>query len=369
MATVSFFRDPGRRPGAALLDAWPTVTAAPGAVGGGYDVTVLHAAWADETLERDGVVCRFVADPAGIRLPLRLTAAVRALRPHLVHVHGWRFPLQTGLLARLVDAPVLVQDHSGALRTGWHRAFSALAHRAIAAAAFTAAEQAGRFHAMGLLSPRTPVYELLEASTSFTPGDVAAARAEAGVDGDPCIAWIARLNDKKDPLTVLRALALAREALPGARLWMAYGEADLEPEVRAFLAADPALAERVVLLGRIPPARVQALCRAADLFVCGSRSESTMYALLETLASGCTPAVTDIPALRRMTRGGAVGALFPPGDAEALAAALVRLAARDRPAARAAARAHFEAHLSWPAVGREMRAAYDDMLGGPCASA
>ena len=69
--------------------------------------------------------------------------------------------------------------------------------------------------------------------------------------------------------------------------------------------------------------------------------------------------VTDIPPFRALlTEAGAVGALFPPGDAAALAAALGARARDDARSRRAAVRAHFDRQLSWPAVGARALAAY-----------
>jgi glycosyltransferase involved in cell wall biosynthesis len=73
------------------------------------------------------------------------------------------------------------------------------------------------------------------------------------------------------------------------------------------------------------------------------------------------PIVSDIPSFRSLT-GGRVGALWPCGDSERLAAALVSLAAQPRAVLRAACRAHFEAELSFAAVGRKLAAAYRELL-------
>ena len=50
--------------------------------------------------------------------------------------------------------------------------------------------------------------------------------------------------------------------------------------------------------------------------------------------------------------------MFPARDASALAARLVTLAGEDRVPQREAARAHFEKHLCFGALGRELAAAY-----------
>jgi len=98
--------------------------------------------------------------------------------------------------------------------------------------------------------------------------------------------------------------------------------------------------------------------RAADLFVLGSHREGGSSALVEAMATGLTSVVTDIPSSRVLTGNGAVGALWPCGDSRALATALQRTAASLGPAARAAVRAHFDAHLSSFALGRKLTTAY-----------
>ncbi|HYJ79556.1 MAG TPA: glycosyltransferase family 4 protein [Longimicrobiaceae bacterium] len=368
VAQVSCWRDPGRRSGAELLEAWTALPLqAAAADAAGVRVTVLQAAWRDEELERDGVRFVFVAEPPHLPArvtrawPRRLLARALAARPQVVHLQGLGFPLPARRLAAS-GVPLLVQDHAGHPRGGWRGRATRWGLARAAGVAFTVREHARPFVEAGQLSPRVPVFEVLESTSTFTPGDVEAARRAAGVHGDPCLLWVARLDANKDPLTVLDALSAAAPALPGARLWMCYGESPLEERVRTRVAADPALAGRVHLLGRVPHARVQELCRAADFLLLASRYEASSYALLEATACGATPLVSDIPALRRMTRGGAVGGLFAPGDATALARLLAAQAALPRPPLRRAAREHFDRHLSLAALGGELRAAYEGVL-------
>jgi glycosyltransferase involved in cell wall biosynthesis len=96
--------------------------------------------------------------------------------------------------------------------------------------------------------------------------------------------------------------------------------------------------------------------RAADLFVSGSHAESCGYVVLEALACGVTPVVTDIPSFRALIGGSPVGRLWPCGDATRLAEALVNAAVS--PPSSAQVRAHFDAALSFAAVGRQWAEAY-----------
>lgn len=365
---MSPWRDREGRLGAELLEAWPTLTdVAAAAAGDGVEVEVVQAGWRDEVHDRAGIIVHFVSEP-GARLvprrlatmlppPVRLMSRVRALRPDVIHLHGLGFPL-AALMATALGVPVLVQDHLDSLPRPSRRAPYRWGYRRVAGAAFTDAEMARPFIAAGVLPRDVPVFDVLESSTHFTPGDPAAARAEAGIHGDPCLVWIGRMTAFKDPFTVLDAFERAAPGLADGRLWMAFGNAPLLPDVRAHIEASPLLRERVRLLGRVPHARVQALLRGADLYLSASRREGSGYALLEALASGAVPLVTDIPAHHRITRGGAVGGLYPCGDAAALAALLAEHAARPRDAERARAREHFERHLSFAVAGRELRDAY-----------
>jgi glycosyltransferase involved in cell wall biosynthesis len=362
---VSCIRDPMRRPGAELLRAWPTLgDVARAAASAGVDVTVVQAAWRDETVEDGGIPVHLVAEPpllphrVSAAAPGRLVRLVRRLRPDVIHLQGLDFPVQTRLLCG-TGIPVLAQDHGSVPPPRPRRPLHRWGLARLAGVAFTAREQAEPFHRAGVLRGDVPVHEVLESSARFTPGDRDAARAAAGMDGDPCILWVGRLTADKDPRTALEGFALAAERLPDARLWMASGEAPLEAEVRARVEADPRLRDRVHLLGRVPHARIEQLCRAADLFVSASRREAAGFAMLEALACGLPVLAADIASTRRMLRGGAVGGLFPAGDTRALAALLVDHARRDRAAARRTVRDHFDHHLSFDAVGRELRAAYE----------
>ena len=101
---------------------------------------------------------------------------------------------------------------------------------------------------------------------------------------------------------------------------------------------------------------------AADLLVSGSHREGSGFALIEAMACGLPPVVTDIPSFRALT-GGAVGRLWRRGDATDLAAALRWQWASRNPQQRAAIRAHFERRLSLPAIGQAFGAAYDELRG------
>ncbi|HEX6631491.1 MAG TPA: glycosyltransferase family 4 protein [Gemmatimonadaceae bacterium] len=372
MTQVSFHCDAERRDAETLLRVWPTLPrVAIAAARAGVDVTVVQGAARRQTVVRDGVAFHFVDDaramparlPGGLRVvrrPDRLIASVAALAPDVVHVHGFQYPLAVRQLARsLPGVPVLVQDHASRPPDGWRRHAWRWALRPLAGAAFTARAQAEPFVAAGVLRATLPLFEVLEGSSTFTPGHREAARRESGIGGDPCLLWTAHLDAITDPLTALAAFELAAPRLPDARLWCCFGSAPLLREVQQRIAGSPVLRARVTLLGARPHGAMEPLFRAADFLVQASHREGSGYSVLEALACGATPLVTDIPSLRRIV--GDAGSLTPVGDAGALAGAMVAWAGRDRGALRRAARERFRRHLAFDVIGRELRDAYETL--------
>jgi glycosyltransferase involved in cell wall biosynthesis len=182
------------------------------------------------------------------------------------------------------------------------------------------------------------------------------------VTGDPLVLWVGHLSDNKDPWTVLEGIGDAARQLPRLELWCCFGTAPLLSKAQRRIERDRILRNRVHLLGRVAHEQVEQLMQAADVFVSGSHREGSGYSLIEALACGLPPVVTDIPSFRALTRDGTVGMLWPPGNAGALSEALSSIAPRLGAPMRGAVRAHFDAELSFAAVGAKLAGMYADVL-------
>ena len=100
---------------------------------------------------------------------------------------------------------------------------------------------------------------------------------------------------------------------------MSYSSAPLLGQVRRGIYDYEVLSSRVTLLGEQPHERIGELMGSADLLLQGSRREGSGFAVVDALACGLPPVVTDIPSFRYLTDNGRIGALFRTGDAEHLA--------------------------------------------------
>jgi glycosyltransferase involved in cell wall biosynthesis len=347
------------------LTGWADAVAGAGAT----TVVAMQRFARHAVLRRGSVVYRFVADagpaePSPWFLGSRFARAIADLRPDVVHVAGFIFPAFVRCLRVWLPrrTAIVVQDHGGVsplaggvLGRG-RRLLYRLGLGAADAFLFTSRGQAEPWQRAGIIRARHAVHDVIESSTDMASwprpaGDAAAA-------GSPALLWVGRLDTNKDPLTVLEGFAGAAAALPQATLTMVYGDDVLLPAVEAWIAAHPALRARIHLRGRVERAALPALYASADLFVIGSHREVACFSLIEALSFGVTPVVTDIVPFRAITAGGRVGALYRPGDPDALARALPLAWAGDPQARRESVRAHFERALSWPAVGARAVAAY-----------
>ncbi len=166
----------------------------------------------------------------------------------------------------------------------------------------------------------------------------ARARHSLGLgEGEVAVLFAGQLEERKDPLGAVSAVEAARAR--GAQLVLLIaGGGPLERDVFARQSAG------VRPLGHCDD--LEELYAAADLFLLPSHREGMSFALLEAMAHGLAPLVSDGPG--QAETAGDAGVLFPAGDLGAMSDRLVELAADPDARARlgAAARERVRAELS-----------------------
>ncbi len=136
----------------------------------------------------------------------------------------------------------------------------------------------------------------------------------------PLVVMIARLAEPKDPVTFVRAAALAAAAAAAAGVdrarYVLVGDGPLRGAVAA---ADP----RGLVQVLPPGTRVRELLAGARVAVLATRSEALPLSLVEALAEGVPIVASDIPGCH--AAAGDAALYVPPGDAAALSDAVCQL--------------------------------------------
>ena len=115
------------------------------------------------------------------------------------------------------------------------------------------------------------------------------------------------------------------------------------------------------VLGRLGERELDAAYADALCLACVSREEGFGFTPLEAISAGVPAVVSDLPVFRESLGDAALA--VPPGDADALAAALLRLERepelRERLVAAGSERVRL---LSWERAARETRAVFEEAL-------
>jgi glycosyltransferase involved in cell wall biosynthesis len=138
------------------------------------------------------------------------------------------------------------------------------------------------------------------------------------------ILWTRQLEPVYDPETFVRALGILARKGVTFRATLA-GVGPLAASLRSLAAAERIL-DATTFAGWADESELPSLYRAHDAYVSLSRSDSTSQSLLEAMAAGLVPIVTDIEGNREWVRHRREGLLVPVGDAEAVASALAETA-------------------------------------------
>jgi len=315
---------------------------------------------------------------AGLVAPLYLLAARRAMRRELarrrydlLHAH-WIVPngLAAASLARRL--PVGVGLHGSDVFMAEKPGLRIWTGRALGRSRFLTGcspELVERACALGFPSERATVIPYGVDTEAFSPDGSRRAlwRRRLAIPDEAVLALsVGRMVTKKGYHVLLPILPELLARHPDLHVVLA-GAGDRLDELRA--AAAP-WEGRVHLPGIVLRDTLPDLYRAADLFVLPAvhdgkgNVDGLPNVVLEAMATGLPVLASDISGIPLAVEDGVHGRLVPEADGEALAAALGALAA-DGQARRTMGRAARERavrELTWDAVARRYRAAYDRAL-------
>ncbi|HEY3176045.1 MAG TPA: glycosyltransferase family 4 protein [Candidatus Polarisedimenticolia bacterium] len=284
---------------------------------------------------------------------------VTSLRPDLVHVF---YATSYGLVASMIPGPPVALSPMGSdvlVSARSSRLMSFMVRRAIARADVifsVAPHMTSALVALGAPADRVHTFPRgvdLE-RFPFSP--------TRGTGGRPVILSNRRLEAVYNIEQLVRAAPAVLRRYPDV-VFQVFGEGSLRRDLEA-LAKTLGLSASVRFLGVVDHDLVPSTLREADLYVSCSRSDGTSVSLLEAMAAGLYPVVSDIEANRSWITHGANGSLFPLDDSDALSSALsAALASRESLGDLLRAnRALVEERASWSSNMHRMRAVYNRLV-------
>jgi glycosyltransferase involved in cell wall biosynthesis len=183
--------------------------------------------------------------------------------------------------------------------------------------------QAARDTAAALFPPRKPTWRVLHNGVDLTRYTSRAGQEPAPLPADldvpagaPVVTIVAALREPKGHEVALRAWPAVREKVPDAVL-LIVGDGVHEPVLRA------AAGEGVVFAGARED--VPDILAGSTLALLPSLTEALPTTLIEAAASGLAVVATTVGGTPETVEHGQSGILVPPGDADALAAAVAEL--------------------------------------------
>ena len=287
-----------------------------------------------------------------ILFPRRLHRFIKKQNPDIVLVHGFIFPLQIIQLRLAIGnkAKIIVQNHAEKPSAGIMKFFQRIADRYISAYLFTLEEMGREWVEKGIIGSSEKIVEVMEVSSSFNSTNKNENNTITKSSHAPVFLWVGRLNDNKDPLTVVKAFINFLSFQSLAKLYMIYQTEELLQQVRYLINSERKGKEAIKLVGPIPNQQLQTWYNSTDFFISGSHYESGGVAVCEAMSCGCVPVITDILSFRKMTGFGKCGLLYEPGNDKALLKALLQTQKMDMKKEREKVLQQFKEELSFKAI-------------------
>jgi glycosyltransferase involved in cell wall biosynthesis len=305
----------------------------------------------------------------------RLVRLIREVRPQIVHTHTAKAGTLGRLAAWLCGTPIIVHTYHGHV---FHGYFSPAKTRV-----FVAIEQwlARRTRCLVTVTPRVR-QEVLDQGigvperfevvplgfdlTSFLRAEDQRGRlrAELGLPaGTPTIGIVARLVPIKAHERFFEMAALVAGRVPEAR-FLVVGDGERRAELEA-MAVRLGLAERTHFLGW--RGDLDVIYADLDVVALTSKNEGSPVALIEAMAAARPVVAADVGGVADVVDSGRTGIVVEPGEAAAMASAIVGLLADPAMAVRlgAAAREHATRTYGSERLVRDIDHLYRRLLAEP----
>lgn len=266
-----------------------------------------------------------LAPTAGARVVRRIAA----FAPDVTHVHEPLSPLVSSAVTAFARRPLVATFHSWSDSDRLYRLLSPVGRRLVrrldVKVAVSAAAQVYAAEALGMA-----IGGLRVVPNGVDVGRFAAAAPLADLRDPerPLLLFVGRLEPRKGLDVLVRAFLRVRAALPRVRLCVV-GDGAMRARCQQMIPSS--IRHDALFVGHVDDVEKARYFASADLFVAPNvGGESFGIVLLEAMAAGVPIVASDIPGFRTVMRDGRQGRFVAPGDAAALADAVLTLLSNNK---------------------------------------
>jgi glycosyltransferase involved in cell wall biosynthesis len=153
--------------------------------------------------------------------------------------------------------------------------------------------------------------------------DASLMRKELGIGDEPLVVTASRLIKRKNPGLLISAFAKVLKVVPDAKLVIAGSGREKDNLSRQIRGLN--ITNSVFMVGGLAKEKVAQLLAAADVFALPSKVESFGLSLLEASAAGVPVVCSNSGGVPEVFQDGFNALLYPPGDDNAMAKAIICL--------------------------------------------
>jgi glycosyltransferase involved in cell wall biosynthesis len=280
----------------------------------------VHMINTSAVLLRNGIEYHFVKTKPWDRVfPYFINAYIARLLPDVVIVHGLLFPWSViGLRVALAKRGKIIAIHHAEKPLRFPKSLlQKLADKLIDSYCFSAKGLGQMWVDRKQIRSLSKVHEVMEVTSVFHPTDETLIGAKLKK-----YIWVGRMDENKDPVTLLKAFAIFSKEEPAAILLMICKGDVVLPAVDRILGSNPSLSEKVVIMSNVPHDDLMMWFNKAAFIISTSHYEGGGLSVCEGMSCGCIPILSNIPSFRMMTADWKIGLMFSPGDVEGLVRAL-----------------------------------------------
>lgn len=284
-------------------------------------------------------------------IPFGFNHYLKSLHPDYILVHGFGSAHYLVFLKMICPkAKIMLQCNGFAPKPkGLGKLVFKISNRFIDGYLFTGIENAQHWYDSNTIS-KNKIIEVMEGSVDFRYNGNTNRNKNSFI-------WVGRLDENKDPLTVVKAFHRFLKFQPDTKLTMVFQEGDLKAQISEYI-SNHQLTGSIALKGFVPHDQLEKLYHKHQYFILGSHYEGSGYALLEAMACGCVPVVTNIPSFRYMTNNGNCGLLFAPKNEEELVGQLKKTVTINYDEYQKNVLDNFENNLSFQAIANKIALAF-----------